>query len=611
MPKKFKLIKLLVSVALPFFMFTPFALAIPVVDTSIEALKFAPDVGPIKKIESVADCKKENSRYEEWCLEKNVRNQAINDYYAKNPDLAKHFIYGASGQGYIPMIIFKVLPELFPEIWGPLSQYNNASATANYNHIGLVPNRLEPNYPVPLGLSISPSLTESEIDGSKFRMNLVGFNCLACHANAVINEKSKLELLIGAPNTRITAQTWLLALSTKSPTFKLENFQHVIATKPLGWIYNYDPKMLDQEILERKLLANSETAKPIIDGLLGHGQRVLGLFQNYISPKMYPASPTTPNPYGLLRGSMDGLMPTYLSFVGLSVQSKMEAIAKINANTELSPEAKIEEISKVEQQFKQTLDFGLPTQSAHVDTSSLWNQENRGGNHWDGALHQHMFRNTGSAAGVFNKPVFHENISRVNQFMNHLPSDPYPFDIDLNLARKGKKLFVEKKCSTCHAPQNRVIDWTEVKTDKNRLDHFTVGATGFMKKLLPSLCTHPTYCVSDDGSAVDPNTIVAKTNGYVGGRLDGIWARAPYLHNGSVPTLRALLTGQRPEKFWRGSLEFDQKGVGYKWETESPGTVLYNTKLDGHSNSGHLFDSQYWLENTKETNALIEYLKTL
>ena len=46
-----------------------------------------------------------------------------------------------------------------------------------------------------------------------------------------------------------------------------------------------------------------------------------------------------------------------------------------------------------------------------------------------------------------------------------------------------------------------------------------------------------------------------ETIGYVGGRLDGIWARAPYLHNRSVPTLYSHLTNRRPVKFYRGNLD--------------------------------------------------------
>lgn len=72
--------------------------------------------------------------------------------------------------------------------------------------------------------------------------------------------------------------------------------------------------------------------------------------------------------------------------------------------------------------------------------------------------------------------------------------------------------------------------------------------------------------------------------------LNGIWAAAPYLHNGSVPNLYQLLSpaAERPAKFWTGSKKFDPKAVGF--ETEPlPGGYLFDTAAPGNSNRGHEF----------------------
>jgi cytochrome c553 len=95
--------------------------------------------------------------------------------------------------------------------------------------------------------------------------------------------------------------------------------------------------------------------------------------------------------------------------------------------------------------------------------------------------------------------------------------------------------------------------------------------------------------------------------------LHGIWATAPYLHNGSVPNLWELLTppAQRKSSFMVGSREFDPKNVGYVTD-KSPfkdGAFTVNTDINsGNSNAGHDFgttlsDDDKW--------ALIEYLKQL
>lgn len=88
--------------------------------------------------------------------------------------------------------------------------------------------------------------------------------------------------------------------------------------------------------------------------------------------------------------------------------------------------------------------------------------------------------------------------------------------------------------------------------------------------------------------------------------LEGIWATAPYLHNGSVRTLQQLLTKpeEREEKFYLGSYEFDAEGVGIA----SKGPYLFDTTKPGNGKGGHEYGTN--LENA-EKRELIEFLKTL
>ena len=103
-----------------------------------------------------------------------------------------------------------------------------------------------------------------------------------------------------------------------------------------------------------------------------------------------------------------------------------------------------------------------------------------------------------------------------------------------------------------------------------------------------------------------------KTNGYANHPLDGIWLRAPYLHNGSVPTLRALLDApeQRPPSFYRGYDLYDQKNVGFVSDVPTAhGQVFtkYDTSVPGNSNSGHIYGTTL-TETDKQ--AIVEYMKT-
>jgi len=100
--------------------------------------------------------------------------------------------------------------------------------------------------------------------------------------------------------------------------------------------------------------------------------------------------------------------------------------------------------------------------------------------------------------------------------------------------------------------------------------------------------------------------------------LDGVWATPPYLHNGSVPNLYALLSpvSERPKTFYLGNREFDSVNVGYRTE-EFPGGSKFDVSIRGNLNSGHEFKNGSGpgiigpLLTPDERRALVEYLKTL
>ena len=108
---------------------------------------------------------------------------------------------------------------------------------------------------------------------------------------------------------------------------------------------------------------------------------------------------------------------------------------------------------------------------------------------------------------------------------------------------------------------------------------------------------------------------------YKGRSLNGIWATAPYLHNGSVPTLYDLLlpsspakddpagTEYRPAKFEVGSRELDVKKVGFRHGTDEYKGFLFDTSLPANSNAGHEYGTRQMTADQRWD--LIEYLKSL
>lgn len=93
--------------------------------------------------------------------------------------------------------------------------------------------------------------------------------------------------------------------------------------------------------------------------------------------------------------------------------------------------------------------------------------------------------------------------------------------------------------------------------------------------------------------------------------LPGIWATAPYLHNGSVPAIFDLLTPpqDRPKTFKVGQRKYDPRKLGYAQENLAHGNyAVFDTSEDGNRNTGHEYGTEL---STDEKYALIEYLKSL
>lgn len=213
-------------------------------------------------------------------------------------------------------------------------------------------------------------------------------------------------------------------------------------------------------------------------------------------------------------------------------------------------------------------------------------------------------------------------VEEAEQIFADLLPPPYPFAIDAPRASAGKQIF-ERECSRCHGTYTRdeeglpvfekpgFVSIDVVKTDPDRTE---VINTEFLQLV-------------DSNPLGDAIQHTQFGRGYLAPRLTGVWARFPYLHNASVPTLRAMLTKpvERPAFFSlrsAGDIErFDHDAVGltlprkgsalYRLEEKFAHTgarEIYDTTRPGHSNLGHPFGST--LADDQKT-ALVEYLKSL
>lgn len=189
-------------------------------------------------------------------------------------------------------------------------------------------------------------------------------------------------------------------------------------------------------------------------------------------------------------------------------------------------------------------------------------------------------------------------------FLKSLEAPAYKYDIDQSLAAEGQTLF-EANCSGCHGTYgdnesypNYLVDQELVKTDPALLDA-NFGYGPFVDWYNGSWFGQAPYAAK-----------LVPEEGYVAPPLDGIWASAPYLHNGSVPTVEMVLNSSLRPAIWKKQAGYNQNelGLNYQVLNSKEDKFSYDTSLYGYGNTGHTFGDKL---TDNERTAVIEYLKTL
>lgn len=192
-------------------------------------------------------------------------------------------------------------------------------------------------------------------------------------------------------------------------------------------------------------------------------------------------------------------------------------------------------------------------------------------------------------------------------YIRTLESPAYPKDINQRKAKKGRRIFNDN-CSGCHgtygdggAYPNLLVPASVVQSD-SALCNALVANKQFIDWFNKSW-----FMQGDNPAQLVP------FNGYIAPPLDGVWVTAPYMHNGSVPTIEAMLNSSIRPRYWSRDFkhpEYDYQALGWKYEQyeEAQKKKAYNTTLPGYGNSGHYFGDGL---SDEERASVIEYLKTL
>jgi mono/diheme cytochrome c family protein len=225
--------------------------------------------------------------------------------------------------------------------------------------------------------------------------------------------------------------------------------------------------------------------------------------------------------------------------------------------------------------------------------------------HWDGlnnSVREVVISSAlgdGAVAKEFNYPA----MERIERYLRALPPPPSPHRPDAAAVERGRVVFAAN-CAECHAPDGKrtltEIAIAEVGTDINRSNMWTEAARD----------TYNNYREGRDWGFKS----FRKVAGYVAEPLGGLWLNGPYLHNGSVPTLRDLLEppAQRPVAFVRGLDVLDAKNGGFVAPPCDPRQppaegFCFDTQLVGNGNGGHVFGTTL---SAPEKADLLAYLLT-
>jgi hypothetical protein len=384
-------------------------------------------------------------------------------------------------------------------------------------------------------------------------IDLAGFNCAACHVGSVrLSEQDQPQIVLAMPSNTVDLQGFFEFLFDCARDDRFNPDEVVAEIEKDGALFFVDRAIYREAVARLK------------SGLLRREQQLGVFLTTHGEPRFGPGRVDTFNPYKAI-------------------------------------------------QFESYYPDGIPAEEklGIVDFPSIWNQRPHEGMHlhWDGDNTSVRERNVSAAlgAGATRAHVDLERIDRVLDWLKDLPPPafPWPDRIDHSKATRGAALYAEY-CLRCHdvggAEVGQVVPLDEIGTDPHRLHSYKQKLEGLQHAYSQG------YPWSFEH--------FRKTDGYANMPLDGVWARAPYLHNGSVPTLWDLLqpADKRPAGFWRGHDVYDPERGGFRTDVREVAgrkSFFFDTTKPGNGKQGHS-GKRYGTElSDDEKRALLEYLKTL
>ncbi|MFT3725652.1 MAG: hypothetical protein QM773_18990 [Hyphomonadaceae bacterium] len=434
---------------------------------------------------------------------------------------------------------------------------------------------------VPLGAPLGMAVGMVQRDIPSIRLTTGNLTCAACHSGPVYDASGmplKNVAWIGAPNTSINLEAYVMGLYDAFRFASQDEKRLLAAMKTLF------PDTSAEELATIKSYVMPRVSARMKDIAAAGGKPL-----NFVN-----GAPGTTNGVAALRMQLGTLPPdSYRTATGftstpdLGQRGFRSALLYDGAYAPAGEPAKrvMRAADITEAHYKKLADiaafFTVPSMGQHPDRA-------------EAAI--------GDANAVFG-------------FLKSYAAPRFPGAVDRAKAEQGRALFSDR-CSACHGAYDDSIDHPALQSFPNWIGSFTTDPSRHQAIDAGSI-------KAVEKSAFGDKLVLRSTGQYAAPPLSGLWLSAPYLHNGTVPTLWQMMNPQeRPERFMVGGHALDYTDVGIAGVRDATGDYVYrpdyqpwsepvtiDTTKPGFGNQGH--EAQFGGLSNDQKRAIIEYLKLL
>jgi len=476
-----------------------------------------------------------------------------------------YFLYGSTGTELMPLPVFQVLPDIFPDQFQPAGK----QAGDWVDQFGFVRGTKGVNEGLPLGISIS---NYRPISGAPSPVPFVGFNCAVCHT-------AKIRRSLG--------DRGLTVYGMGNPSIDLVAFGEAVKTS-----------LLDEQRLTPDI--NSSTYEAKYHKSIGAAAKLMiSVWLSGARKELHASLPLRDWPRGGQELRDASLLPS-----GPGRNEPMKETVRFLIDRTPFPDGGSSEIP------------------------SLYHQERREWAQYDGSVHDPMTRNSLAALGVgasiynLRVPGILHTIQQSYQYLKRLDgprySEVFPNQkIDGARAQRGHEVYI-RYCADCHGAPSASGEWVKGKRQGDIVPPQEIGTDDARVNFrYYSESAQLIYDFFPPGHPLKPNRDDLRAgHGFINSPIESTFSRAPYLHNGSIATLAELINLKpRRSVLYRGRNLYDAVDVGLLVpdKPDDNNYFRFDTTAYGNGNQGHHYPWKYkghgWNEN--ELADLLEYLKTL